>query len=124
MGLANRQLCLPRMASTRFVVFTFLVMTLAAFSQGLPARASTNSLATLKGKVVYADGQPAADALVDASIAMPPNLKELYLVLGPMPPAITRSWVLAGTGRYRKSASRSVTIPIKCRESPLRGRPN
>ncbi len=57
-----------------------LVILLALPSSG---RADTNATATLRGRVVYADGQPAAAALVDASFAMPqrltaPTLMEAY----------------------------------------------
>ena len=74
-SLAENQHPSPRAASTRLLAVAALLALLALPGLG---RADTNATATLRGRVVYADGQPAAGALVDASIAIPESLKEAY----------------------------------------------
>ena len=59
--------------SPKLNLFRVLVAALAVLGANVEAGADTNATATLKGRVVYADGQPAAGALVDALFAMPQN---------------------------------------------------
>ena len=70
-SLSDSQHSSPHVAATRLMAVA-VILTLLALPG--PGRADTNSMATLRGRVVYADGQPAAGALVDASFAMPQRL--------------------------------------------------
>jgi hypothetical protein len=78
--LLDRRVWARGVTSTRLMALAAMVTCLVLPDSG---RADADTTAELRGRVVYADGQPAAGALVDALYAMPQNrmsqsLREAY----------------------------------------------